>query len=146
MAKSLRQGIIHWDVSIIITESERLKSLRNYRGQFWAVLSTWQTERDMAQWLERGALPMSLPAVRFRILLGAGISEKSCFSPLNLRTLLRCCVLGQGASLDSGEKKYLVGQRWQCVRWVQCAETAAGLYALRGVEMAHEWSGPVTRG
>ena len=26
----------------------------------------------MAQWLERGALPMSLPAVRFRIPLGAG--------------------------------------------------------------------------
>ena len=34
--------------------------------------------------------------------------EISCFSPLNLGTLLRCCVLGQGtspsnASLDSGE-------------------------------------------
>ena len=77
--------------------------------------------------------------------------EISCFSPLNLGTLLRCCVLGQGtspsnASLDSGENEYLVGQRWQCVRWVQCAETAAGLYALRGVEMAHEWTGPVTRG
>ena len=28
-------------------------------------------ERDMAQWLERGALPMSQPAVRFRIPLGA---------------------------------------------------------------------------
>ena len=23
---------------------------------------------------------------------------------------------------------------------------AAGLYVLRGVEMAHEWTGPVTRG
>ena len=96
----------------------------------------------MAQWLERGALPMSLPAVRFRIPLGAGFSEK-CFSPLNLGTLLRWCVLGQdtspsNASLDSGENEYLVGQRWQCVRKVQCAETAAGLYATRGVEMAHE--------
>ena len=30
-----------------------------------------QAERDMAQWLERGALPMSLPAARFRIPLGA---------------------------------------------------------------------------
>ena len=62
------------------------------------------------------AVPMSLPAVRFRIPLGI-----SCFSPLNLGTLLRCCVLGQGtspsnASLDSGENEYLVGQRWQCVR------------------------------
>ena len=36
----------------------------------------------------------------------------------------------------------LVGQRWQCVRLVQYAEMAAGLYALRGVEMAHEWTGP----
>ena len=36
------------------------------------------------QWLERGALPMSLPAVRFRILLGAGFSEKYHFSPLSI--------------------------------------------------------------
>ena len=47
--------------------------------------------------------------------------EISCFSLLNLGTLLRCCVLGQGtsslnASFDSGENEYLVGQRWQCVR------------------------------
>ena len=47
--------------------------------------------------------------------------EISCLSPLNLGTLVRCCVLGQGtspsnASLDSGENEYLVGQRWQCVR------------------------------
>ena len=45
----------------------------------------------------------------------------SCLFPLNLATLLRCCVLGQStspsnASLDSGENDYLVGQRWQCVR------------------------------
>ena len=69
--------------------------------------------------------------------------EISCFSPLNLGTLLRWCVLGQdtspsNASFDSGENEYLVGQRWQCVRKVQCAETAARLYAPRGVEMAHE--------
>ena len=68
----------------------------------------------MAQWLERGALPMSLPAVRFQIPLGAG--EISWFSPLNLGTLLRYCVLGQdtspsNASFDSGENEYLVGQR-----------------------------------
>ena len=47
--------------------------------------------------------------------------EISCFSPLNLGTLLRWYVIGQGtspsnASLDSGENEYLVGQRWQCVR------------------------------
>ena len=62
----------------------------------------------------------------------------SCFSPFNPGT---CCVLGQStlpsnASLDSGENEYLVGQRWQCDG--QCAETATGLYALRGVDMAHE--------
>ena len=76
--------------------------------------------RDMAQWLERGALPMSLPAVRFRITLGI-LREISCFSAHNTGTLLRCCVLGQdtspsNASLDSGENEYLVEQRWQCVR------------------------------
>ena len=59
-------------------------------------------------------------------------------SPLNLGTLFRCCVLGQGtsssnASLDSGEKEYLVGQSWQYV-----AEMAAELYTLHGVEMTHE--------
>ena len=41
-------------------------------------------ERDVAQWLERGALPMSLPAVRFRIQLGAGFSEKYHVSPLSI--------------------------------------------------------------
>ena len=30
----------------------------------------------MAQWAKRGALSMSLPAVQFRIPLGAGFSEK----------------------------------------------------------------------
>ena len=38
---------------------------------------------DMAQWPERGALLMSLPAVRFRIPLGAGFSEKYHVSPLS---------------------------------------------------------------
>ena len=36
----------------------------------------------MAQWLERGALPMSPPAVRFRTPLGEGFSEKYHISPL----------------------------------------------------------------
>ena len=98
-----------------------------------------QVKRDMAQWLERRTLPMSLPAMRFRIPFGAGCS---CFSSLNLGTLFRGCVLGLGtspsnASLDSGENEYLK-QRRQCVRLVQCVEMAAGLYAPRGVEMAHE--------
>ena len=39
---------------------------------------------DMAQLLERGALSMSLPAVRFRIPLGAGFSEKYHLSPLSI--------------------------------------------------------------
>ena len=41
-------------------------------------------ERDMAQWFERGALPMSLPAVWFRIPLGAEFSEKCHVSPLSI--------------------------------------------------------------
>ena len=47
-------------------------------------LKTVLSERDVAQWLERGALPMSLPAVRFRIPLGAGFSEKYHVSPLSI--------------------------------------------------------------
>ena len=38
----------------------------------------------MAQWLERGALTMSLPAVRFRVPLGAEFSEKYHVSPLSI--------------------------------------------------------------
>ena len=39
-------------------------------------------ERDVAQWLEHGALSMSLSAVGFRISFGAGFSEKYHVSPL----------------------------------------------------------------
>ena len=64
--------------------------------------------------------------------------EISCFSPLNIGTLFRCCVLGQ-ASLDSGVNEYLVGQRWQCVRLVPSAEMAASaVCSKKGVEMVHE--------
>ena len=42
------------------------------------------SERGVAQWLERGALPMSLPAVRFRIPLGATFSDKYYISPLSI--------------------------------------------------------------
>ena len=45
---------------------------------------TCPLERDVAQWLERSALPMSLPAVRSLILLGAGFSEKYHVSPLSI--------------------------------------------------------------
>ena len=38
----------------------------------------------MAQWLERGALPMSLPTMRFRIPLGARFPEKYHVSPLSI--------------------------------------------------------------
>ena len=78
--------------------------------------------------------------------------EISCFSPLNIGTLFRCCVLGQDtlpwyASLDSGVNEYLVGQSWQCVRLVPSAEMAASaVCSKKGVEMVHEWTGPLTRG
>ena len=67
------------------------------------------------KWLERGALPMSLPVVRFRT---------TWCRIFNLGTLFQCCVLGQGtspskASIDSGENEVLVGQRWQGVRYVK---------------------------
>ena len=41
-------------------------------------------KRDVVQWLERGAFPMSLPAVRFRIPLGAEFSEKYHVYPLSI--------------------------------------------------------------
>ena len=47
--------------------------------------------------------------------------------------------------LVSGENEYLVGRSWQCVWYVQCAEMAAGLHALREVVMVHELKGSVTR-
>ena len=62
--------------------------------------------------------------------------EISCFSPPNIGTLFRLCVLGQStlfphASLDSDVNDYLEEDRWQCVRKVQwISSTAAGLYAL----------------
>ena len=67
----------------------------------------------MAQWLERGALPMSLPAVRFRIPLGAGISEKFLVSPLSI--MGHCFDVLNSETLHLTENEYLVGQSWQCV-------------------------------
>ena len=53
------------------------------------------TVRDMAQWLERGALPMSLPAVRFRI--PQDFQRNMMFLPSQYCDIFsRCCVLGQG--------------------------------------------------
>ena len=40
--------------------------------------------REMARWLERGTLLMSLPAVRFRTPLGARFSEKYRVSPISI--------------------------------------------------------------
>ena len=98
------------------------------------------------------AVQYPLPIVRARYPLGCRIfREISCFFPLNVGTLFRCLRpwakhISSYTSLDSGVNEYLVGQCWQCLRYVQCAEMAAGLYALYGVEMAHRRTGPVTRG
>ena len=61
----------------------------------------------MAQWLERGALSLSLPAVWFRIPLGAAFLEKYHVSPLSI--LGHYFDLLSHASLDSGVNEYLVG-------------------------------------
>ena len=50
-------------------------------GNYLYVMSS---ERDMAQWLERGVLPMSLPAVRFRAPICAGFSEIYHVSSLSI--------------------------------------------------------------
>ena len=75
----------------------------------------------MAQWLERDALSMSLPAVRSRIPLGAEFSGKYYVSPSQSWDIVKMlCPRARHftlkTSLDSGENEYLVGQKWQCVR------------------------------
>ena len=97
----------------------------------------------MAQYLESGALPMSLPAVRFRIPLCAGFSKKYNVSPLSiLGNCFDAVSLGKALShalLDSGVNEYLVGQRWQCMRLHPCAEmTASAVCPKKGVKMVHE--------
>ena len=77
----------------------------------------------MAQWLECGALPMSLPAARFRTPLGAG-----CFSPLNLGTLFRYCVIRQGTSPQNASLHPGHSGR---------TDIEMCMYVPRGVEMAH---------
>ena len=51
---------------------------------YLALVSLYTSARDMAQYLECGALPMSLPAVRFRIPLDARFAEKYHVSPLSI--------------------------------------------------------------
>ena len=58
---------------------------------------SFSLERDIAQWLKRGTLSMSLPSVWFCVPLCAGFSDKYHISPLSiLWTLFQCHVLGQG--------------------------------------------------
>ena len=45
------------------------------------ILKVAEAVRDMAQWLERSALPMSLPAVRFRIPLVHNFHRNIMFLP-----------------------------------------------------------------
>ena len=79
--------------------------------------SIYLVEGGMMQWLARGALPMSLPAVRFRVPLGAEFSEKYDVSPSQSWDVVKMlCPSRSNATLDPGENEYLVGQRWRCVR------------------------------
>ena len=64
-----------------------------------APLSISVRERDVAQWLERGALPMSLPAARARGSLVAGFSEKYHVSPLSTLGYCGINVVSMGKSL-----------------------------------------------
>ena len=65
----------------LVVETELKSYIKKINDDLLLVMDV---ERDVAQWLERGALPMSLPAVRFRIPLGAGFSEKYHVSPLSI--------------------------------------------------------------
>ena len=108
-------------------------------------------ERDVAQWLERGALPMSLPAVQFRIPLGVGFSEEyHVFSSQYWDIISMLCPWARHFTLTCFtwlRCKWVPGQRWQCERLFPCAEMAASaVCSKKGIEMVHEWTGPVTRG
>ena len=56
----------------------------------------------MAQWLERGALPLSLPGMWFRITLGAGFSENIMFLPSQSWDIVK--MVSDGVSL--GKKHF----------------------------------------
>ena len=98
-------------------------------------LSHTPLERDVAQWLERVSLPMSLPVGQLRVPLGAGFQRKCHVSPLLvLGHYIDVVSLGKAlyphyASLDTSVNEYLVRQRWKCVRLVLSAEMAAVLHA-----------------
>ena len=70
---------------------------------------------------------MSLPPCGFESRLVQDFCEKYHVSPLSILGHYFDVVstLPTHASLDSGVNKYLVGQRWQCVRLVPSAEMAA---------------------
>ena len=93
-------------------------------------------ERDMAQWLERRALSMSLPAVRSRIPLGAGLSEKYHVPPLSV--LGNCFdVVSLGETLNP-QMLYLTqvkistwwgrdGNEYNAPKWLQDCMLTVGL-------------------
>ena len=88
---------------------------------------------------------MSLPAVRFRIQIGAGFSEKYHVSPLSiLRHCFEVVSLGKALKprmlhLTEVKLSTVPGRTEMAVYMIlPCAKMAAGLYALRGVEMAHK--------
>ena len=83
----------------------------------------------MAQWLERGALSMSLPVVRFRTSIGEEFSDKCHVSPLSI--LEHCCDV---VSLDKAPHHQIL----HLTQVKMSSLPAAGLYALRGVEMTHK--------
>ena len=85
--------------------------------------------RDIEQWLKRGALSMSLPAVRFRMPLGAEFSEKYHGSHLSI---LGHCFY----AVSSG--KALNHQMLDL--------TQVKMSIPRGVEMTYKLIGPVTKG
>ena len=82
-----------WVSKVLLSISSSIIEIYSVACNFCCIgkMITWHIslqlqliERDVAQWLGRAALPMSLPVVRFRIPLGAGFSEKYHVSPLSI--------------------------------------------------------------
>ena len=82
-------------VYILVICREKNKITNLAKLAFTKLYKSTYLGRDMAQWLERGALPMSLPAVRFRIPLGAGFSEKYHVSPLSTWDIVKIVFWGK---------------------------------------------------
>ena len=104
-------------------------------------------ERDMAQWLERGALQMSLPAVRSRIPLGAGFRRIIMFLQSQSWDIVPWAIYFTLKCFTWLSLKWVPGRTEMAMCTISSMRrNGCRTVCSRGVEIAHKWTGPVTRG